>query len=127
MTEVSDKLKWCCKNGDLDATKALFDAGSVSDANAVIGAGRSAIHFAADMGQANIVEYLVSKGATVDLKDGNGMTPILNAIYEGHVETVQALLAAGADKAGKTPGGESYLEAADTAEKRIDELKAALA
>ena len=33
----------------------------------------------------------------------------------------------GADKAGKTPGGETYLEAAGTAEKNIDELKAALA
>jgi len=51
----------------------------VPDANAVIGAGRSAIHFAADMGQTEIVTYLVSKGATVDVSAAAFRAPALCA------------------------------------------------
>ena len=39
-------------------------------------------------------------------KDKHGMQPLLNAIYEGHVEAVKALIAAGADKSGTAPDGE---------------------
>ena len=38
------------------------------------------------------------------------------AIWEGHTECVRLLLASGADKRGRTPDGQSYVEAAEKAE-----------
>ncbi|GFN98694.1 myotrophin-like protein [Plakobranchus ocellatus] len=83
--------------------------------------GRLPLHFAADYGQTDVIEYLLSKGATVNTPDKYGITPLLSAIFEGHTSSVKLLLEKGADKSGKSPGGESFI---DCAEK--DEIKALL-
>ena len=59
--------------------------------NADIG-GRSPLHYAADFGQTEVLQYLVSKGANANAKDKHGITVILAAIWEGHTDCVKFLI-----------------------------------
>lgn len=75
--------------------------------------GRTLLHYAADYGQSEVVNYLVSKGADVNVSlrkiennrrknwklfsfsqalDKHGISPLLAAIWEGHVNCVKILL-----------------------------------
>ncbi len=54
------------------------------------------LHFAARQGNAQAVQYLLSKGATVDTLDTFGCTALDRAASEGHADCVKLLLAAGA-------------------------------
>ncbi|XP_065192896.1 myotrophin-like [Sycon ciliatum] len=115
---MSDDLLWAVKNGDLEQVKSLSAS---ADVNAVLKNGRMALHYAADFGQAEVIEYLLSIGANVDLADSYGITPLLAAIYEGHLECVQLLVKKGANKSLKSPDGRSYAECAED-----DEIRQAL-
>jgi len=57
----------------------------------------------------------------LDVKDGFGITPLLAAVYESHVEMVKYLVGAGASAQVKGPDGQGPIEAAET-----DEIKAIL-
>ncbi len=102
--------------------------------------GRRPLHYAADYGQKEIIEYLITKqGADVNVSasnflflgsifyqklssnffqalDKHNISPLLAAIWEGHTECVRLLIANGAQINGRTPDGLSYLEAAEKAE-----------
>lgn len=78
--------------------------------------GRKCLHYAADYGQSEVLEFLLQKGAEVDSLDKHGITPILAAIWEGHTPCVRLLLEKGAKKVGKCPDGTSYIEAASSPE-----------
>lgn len=72
--------------------------------------GRPPILYAADYGQTDVIEYLISAGADVNViycssrlfllfdallfqsKDKHGITAILAAIWEGHKDCVKLLL-----------------------------------
>ena len=54
--------------------------------------GRSPMHLAADYGQLEVLQYLVSKGADLNAKDKHGISVILAAIWEGHGQCVKFLL-----------------------------------
>jgi ankyrin repeat protein len=112
--EPGEKLKWSVKNGDVAECKSLVDTHKL-DVNAYLSGGRAPIHYAGDMGQADVVEYLVSAKADVNKEDEHGMTALICAIYEDHTSTVEALLKAGASYADKkAPDGSSYKEAAES-------------
>ncbi|XP_013398441.1 myotrophin-like [Lingula anatina] len=83
--------------------------------------GRYPIHFASDYGQLSVIEYLISKGAKVDVNDKHGISPLLAAIWEGHTECVKLLIEKGAKKDGKAPDGQSYAACAEK-----DDIKALL-
>ncbi|XP_078062782.1 myotrophin isoform X1 [Mustelus asterias] len=55
-------------------------------------AGRKAIHFAADCGQHDVLEFLIHMGAEINAPDKYGYTALLSAIYEGHVDCVKLLV-----------------------------------
>jgi len=103
-------FKWSLQNGDLPAVQGFIDGGI--KVNSMVD-GRYPIHFAADYGQAEVVEYLISKGADVNASDKYEITPLLTAIFEGHEKCVSLLLANGADKT-KKHNGQSYYECAET-------------
>ncbi|XP_071830900.1 myotrophin-like [Apostichopus japonicus] len=109
---MAESLVWAVKNGDLDALKSQAEA-SGFDVNAQVLQGRALIHIAADYGQADVITFLISKGAEVNCADKHGITPLLAAIWEGHETCVSLLLSKGADKSGKAPSGESYLDCAE--------------
>ena len=62
------------------------------DVNSPLEGGRCPSHYAADYGQLEVLQYLVSKGADVDAKDKHGISVILAAIWEGHTACVKYLI-----------------------------------
>ncbi|KAH8249125.1 hypothetical protein KR032_006264 [Drosophila birchii] len=117
---TNENIIWTIKNGEIDAVQAAFQ-NNAQNVNEEI-KGRYPVHYAADFGHLNVLEFLIDIGADVDRKDKHGITPILAAIWEGHTSCVEYLLKKGASKSGSTPDGQSYLEAAEK-----DEIKKLLA
>ncbi len=58
-----------------------------NDINKLTHDGRNYIHWAASRGNAEVVEYLLSKGAKVDVEDTHGSTPFLFAVNGGQQNT----------------------------------------
>ena len=54
--------------------------------------GRSPLHYAADYGQIEVLQYLISKGANPNTKDKHGISVLLAAIWEGHTNCVKFLI-----------------------------------
>ena len=78
--------------GDLPRSQKLLSMGAK-----VNQAGWSALHYAAIKGHSKIVAMLVTKGANVNEPSPDGDTPLILAVRSGDVDTVQALIRAGAD------------------------------
>jgi len=95
----SDLLLQAVRKGDLAAAKAALDAGVPVDAK--FRYDRTALSFAADRGEAEIVKLLLDRGADANAKDSfYGVTPIVWAANNGHAEVARLLLAHGATGAG---------------------------
>lgn len=60
-----DSVMWAIKNGDLDQVKELIEQKQFNVNEEI--AGRYPIHFAADYGQSDVLKYLISKGANVNV------------------------------------------------------------
>jgi ankyrin repeat protein len=58
----------------LDAVKLCVELGM--DVNAVNSMGLTAMHGAANRGSDEIIRFLVQQGATLDVKDAEGRTPL---------------------------------------------------
>ncbi|KAH9403338.1 hypothetical protein TYRP_015221 [Tyrophagus putrescentiae] len=100
---MSSNLVWSIKNGDAENVREIFEKEKL-DANLMID-GRRPLHYAADYGQKEIIEYLITKqGADVNALDKHNISPLLAAIWEGHTECVRLLIANGAQINGRTPG-----------------------
>ncbi len=81
--------------GDLDRVRTLLADGE--DANAAHGDGMSALHWAAERGDAGLVEVLLEGGAKVDAATRIGShTPLHVAASAGRARVVTMLLEAGA-------------------------------
>ncbi|KAM6124599.1 CARD- and ANK-domain containing inflammasome adapter protein-like [Pterocles gutturalis] len=79
-----------------------------NDINALNSSSETLLHVAAANGHPTIMEYLISKGAKIDVKDKKGRTPLHRAAGKGHGDAVKVLLRHGAymyslDTEGKTP------------------------
>lgn len=120
MSGGDNDFEWAVKNGDLDMVKT-FLAKNKDAAGKPLSSGRNPLVMAADYGQKDVLEYLISSGANVNVVDSHGMTPLLAAIYEGHADCVKLLLEKGADKNQKAPNGDTYYDSAET-----DEIKTLL-
>jgi len=93
--------------GDVESTRILLNAGA--DPNAIIPDwGGTALIIASTMGQTDVVEALLDKGADPNYKDGNSFTALHSAVRdsdygedraqrEAGVATVKVLLKHGAD------------------------------
>jgi len=114
MEKSCEELLWAIKNGELLIVKDVVEKQNF-DVNYEI-ASRYPLHYAADYGQTDVLDYLLSKGAKVDAVDKHGITPILAAIWEGHTACVRLLLDKGATKSGSAPDGTSYVDAAEKPE-----------
>lgn len=79
-----------------------------NDINALNSSNETLLHVAASQGHLSIMEYLISKGAKLDVMDQKGRIPLHRAAEKGHGDAVKVLLRRGAhmyslDKEGKTP------------------------
>ncbi|OTF82670.1 myotrophin-like protein [Euroglyphus maynei] len=110
----TSKLVWSIKNGDLDSVKEIIENEKL-DVNSMID-GRRPIHYAADYGQKEIIEYLIQLDADVNSLDKHGISALLAAIWEGHIECCRLLISNGAKIDGRTPDGISYIDAAENVE-----------
>ncbi|CAH8520026.1 unnamed protein product [Schistosoma mattheei] len=104
-----EQLLWAVKNGDLQSIKENMN--NLSGVNSTFKNGRTLIHYAADYGQKEICDYLIRNGADINVNDSFGVTPLLAAIYEGHIDCVSLLLNNGA-KLGLAPDGSTYVDCA---------------
>ncbi|MGD9905513.1 MAG: ankyrin repeat domain-containing protein [Vicinamibacterales bacterium] len=101
--------------GDRQAVRTLLQQGA--DVNAAQGDGMSALHWAADRGDAEMTAMLVAAGATPGAVTRIGQyTPLHLASRAGNVAAVRALLGAGAAvDAAANPSGATPLHMAATA------------
>ncbi|MEO5685639.1 MAG: ankyrin repeat domain-containing protein [Chitinophagaceae bacterium] len=92
-----------------------------NDVNKLTHDGRTYLFWAANRGNLEIVEYLVSKGAKQNIEDTHGMTPISFAANGGQANTkvYDALIKAGADVKQKSPEGGSLLLLAIASDKDL--------
>jgi Ankyrin repeats (3 copies)/Ankyrin repeat len=92
---ASDQLLQAVRKGDVAAAKAALDAGVPVDAK--FRYDRTALSFAADRGNVEIVTLLLERGADVNAKDTfYGVTPLVWAANNGHAGVARLLLARGA-------------------------------
>ncbi len=110
--------------GDLEAVRTLLQQGA--DVNVPQGDGMTALHWAADLGDAEMTAMLIKAGASVDAETRIGAyTPLLIASQGGRGAIVVALLDAGAnaraEKAGTGTTALHYAAAAGSVES-IDAL-----
>ncbi|XP_025835265.1 tankyrase [Agrilus planipennis] len=85
-----------CKTGDISRVRKLVTPQTV---NARDTAGRKStpLHFAAGYGRRDVVEFLLSSGASIQARDDGGLHPLHNACSFGHADVVRLLLEAGAN------------------------------
>ncbi len=87
-------------SGSIDAVKLLIEKGM--DVNYAIEAenakGFTALMFAVRWGKIDVIEYLISVGADVNVKDSEGVTPLSIAEEEKFTEIINLLIKSGAKK-----------------------------
>jgi len=84
------------QKGDIETVRAIlkvnYDLARTSDRW-----GRTTLHFAVDMNNAEIIELLIRSGADVEATDIYAYTPLFRAIDRGKKEAAEALINNGAD------------------------------
>lgn len=66
MSQTGDSIIWAIKNGDLDQVKELIEQNSFNVNQEITT--RSPIHYAADYGQDDVLRFLITKGADVNVR-----------------------------------------------------------
>lgn len=96
LRDFEDKWWKVCREGDEEEMQKMIDNSKEVLPHCVDSNERSALHFAAAIGQAKCCAMLCQAGADVDLSDKDGYTPLHMAVGYSHVATVKELLEAGA-------------------------------
>jgi ankyrin repeat protein len=92
------------RRGDLTLVSVLQAAGAREERSYTSLTDDAALIKAARIGDLEKVKTLLSLGASPDVRDDGGVTPLLAATYEGNLQIVQALVEAGA-KINQVPQG----------------------
>ena len=110
-TNASPAVAEAARQGDLDRVRTLL--AQRNDVNIPLGDGMTALHWAAERGDAAMASALLKAGAKVTPTTRNGgYTPLHIAARAGNGAVVQALLAAGADHKALTTTGVTALHLA---------------
>lgn len=103
--ESSNNIFKAVSTGDVPLLQELIRGININDRNVASG---SILHLAAELGQVSVINFLLSQGAKLDLRDDLGHTALHKASENGHTAAVVALIRNGADiyardQASKTP------------------------
>ncbi|HJV82735.1 ankyrin repeat domain-containing protein [Noviherbaspirillum sp.] len=101
-------LMIACYKGNKAAVEALLAKGAE-----VNKPGWTPLHYAAAIGNNDIVQILLDKSAYIDAESPNKTTPIMMAARGGHILTVKLLLDEGADATLKNELGMSAIDFAE--------------
>lgn len=74
--------------------------------------GNSPVHYAAIYGRTRVLQAMLDRGVSPNLRDRNGRTLLMLAAENGHHDTVRMLLERGADPNARSALGETALELA---------------
>ena len=105
-------LHYAAADGDAEAVARHLKEWAVDRTDAL---GFTALNLAVGaFGDPATVEALLAAGADCEHVDGDGHTPLLDAVLNNHVRAAELLVRAGADPQRRTPwgGGTSPLQAA---------------
>ena len=91
--------------GNLPAVNALIEKGAEVNKT-----GWTPLHYAASIGNNDIVRLLLEKSAYIDAESPNKTTPIMMAARAGHIMTVKLLLDEGADATLKNDAGMTAID-----------------
>lgn len=117
--DLGTPLHWCCWQGDgnggrenevvVETIEALVGAGA--DVNRVGKRGYTPLHeaVAGDWGSPTAVRVLIANGATIDARNANQKTPLMQAAKRGDTASVRLLLEAGASREAKDRRGKTAL------------------
>ncbi|MBS3786325.1 MAG: ankyrin repeat domain-containing protein [Gammaproteobacteria bacterium] len=97
--ETSSPLIQAIRAGDLTQVNTLLDNGASAETVTQSGefAGKTALMWAAEAGEKEIIHALLASGAVVDRPNRKDGTALMYAAVEGEHEALQLLLDAGAD------------------------------
>lgn len=98
-------LMMAAYKGRYDVAKTLLDKGAEPNQT-----GWAALHYAAAVGNNQIVQLLLDHSAYIDAESPNQTTPIMMAARGGHILTVKLLLDEGADLTLKNGAGMTALD-----------------
>ena len=88
------KLIDLVKNNDVDQVIAIIDQYDVNETNDY---GYTALHYAADNGNLEILKLLINNKALIDIQSNDGSTPLMLSVIRQHEETCKKLLENGAN------------------------------
>ncbi|XP_060535500.1 acyl-CoA-binding domain-containing protein 6 [Cylas formicarius] len=89
---VSDYIR----DGDVNKIKDILQSASKPTLDNLDEKGMGLIHYAADIGNSDILSLLLTKGANINQQDSEGQTALHYAVCCGHLDCVKLLLAKGA-------------------------------
>jgi|EP00945_MAST-04E_sp_MAST-4E-sp1_P000428 ankyrin repeat protein len=104
-------LQFSCAEGDVTAVDALLEAGADPNFNEGHDS-YGALHVAARYGHSEIVACLIENGASANLIDRLGHTPLHYAAIGSSVEAAKAIMEAGVDLAAHNRDGHTALDLA---------------
>ncbi|KAL3076185.1 hypothetical protein niasHT_038811 [Heterodera trifolii] len=87
-------LRLACEVGHLGIVKLLVEEGK-ADIEIADSYGKTALMVACSLQKCDIVRYLIGKGAKVDRTNAKGISPLLSACIDGHLEIVKLLVEGG--------------------------------
>lgn len=107
---VADKSQFdYAKEGDLDRLSKVHGL----QLNAVDDDGLGLIHWAADRGNTDILQFLLNGGVDINLVDSDGQTALHYASSCGHLECVKLLIKFGADRTIRDKESQSCVDVAE--------------
>lgn len=103
----NEAIQRAAEEGDLAALEQMLRA--EENVNTPMLDGSTALHWAALRDQAEVVSFLLERGADVEARNRNGVYPLYLAALNGSAKVTSLLLEAGADPNAELPNGETVL------------------
>jgi ankyrin repeat protein len=114
MTPLCSALQTSDRKPDVDVVRVLLDHGAEVHIPEFDKCYWSALYLAAGSGNLEIVQMILDRNPEVDIRDGEGTTPLLAATSDGNPAVVQLLLDHGVDPHACDDDGITALDSAGT-------------